>query len=95
MKKVLAGFAIAIAVAVIALIPLTAAPGHRSGVQAKAALTAGMVGFVGIDMDSSGNTATSLGAIQTCNTVAVNATLDIDVVVDAIDPADPFNAFQF
>ncbi len=41
---------------------------------------------VAIDTDPAGNTATSLGDTQTCNTISAGQTLDIDVTVDSIPP---------
>jgi hypothetical protein len=55
----------------------------------------GQVNLVAIDMDITGNTATSIGSIQSCATMGVEATLTIDVIVDAVDPADPIQGFQF
>jgi hypothetical protein len=55
-----------------------------------------------IDMDTAGNTATSLGTVETCNAIAVvGDTLEIDAVVQGVPPYDPVSdwgglaGFQF
>ncbi|MCH8345552.1 MAG: hypothetical protein IIC87_01330 [Chloroflexi bacterium] len=57
---------------------------------------------IGIDTDTAGNTATSLGSQETCSAIAVvGDTLEIDVVVTGIPPYDPITnsggvaGFQF
>ncbi|MBI2913407.1 MAG: hypothetical protein HYY03_05755 [Chloroflexi bacterium] len=39
---------------------------------------------VAVDVDTSGNSATSLGSRQDCNTVDIGETLDVDVTVDSV-----------
>ncbi len=51
-------------------------------------------------MDTTGNAANSGvdvlgGTVQDCNTVAVDGSLNIDIVVDEVDPADRLDSFQF
>ncbi len=46
---------------------------------------------VAIDTDTTGNTATSLGDAQACNSISVGQSLDIDVVVDTIPPWSDLN----
>ncbi len=45
---------------------------------------------IGVDTDIAGNTATSLGNLESCNSIAgVGGTLQVDVVVQGVPPYDP------
>ncbi len=58
--------------------------------------TPGQVNIVAIDGDITGNTPTSIGAIDGCiDGLNLNDTLTIDVVVDSIDPADGISGAAF
>ncbi len=46
---------------------------------------------VAIDTDTTGNTATSLGDIQNCNSISVGQSLDVDVTVATIPPWNDLN----
>ncbi len=60
------------------------------------------IAIVAIDTDvnnAPANTATSFGSIQQCNTLTVGGTLDVDVIIASIPPADEggggLDGFQF
>ena len=78
--------------------------GGRSSLAEHAPTTPDTVDIVAVDTDitttdasaPSGNSATEVGPIETCNVIGtVGGTLTIDVVVDEIDAADPVIAYQF
>ena len=79
------------------LVELLILGGERSPARASHGSTLGQADFVFIDMNTIGNTATSLGAggRQECVSVpTVGSSLDIDITVDEVDPADPMGGLQ-
>ncbi len=56
--------------------------------RAQAAGAVPPINMVAVDTDTSGNTATSLGTIQACSSLAFGATLDIDVAIDSVPSVD-------
>jgi hypothetical protein len=55
----------------------------------------GSINSIAIDMDTTGNTPNGLiPSVETCNAVAVGGYLNIDIVVDEVDPADLLKGFQ-
>ena len=62
---------------------------------AQADHSASEVTLVAVDVNTSDNTATSLGALDSCVQIAANASVDVDIIVDAIPADRPLTAFQF
>ena len=50
---------------------------------------------IAVDMDPTGNTATSLGPRQECREALPGATLEIDVTVENISPSTPLLAYEY
>ena len=82
LRLLVSGFAIVLAVLAFSLI----------GGSGAAAQT---IGEVGIDADPAGNTATSLGEIETCVSVSPGDSFDIDVFVDAVPAELGLGGFGF
>ncbi len=58
--------------------------------------TPGQVDLVAIDLDSTGNSPTAVGTIEGCRNDLVDGnTFTLDVIVNAIDPADGVNGVSF
>lgn len=51
------------------------------------------IDFMGLDTDVTGNTATSLGSLDTCLQTSAGGTFQVDLLVDAIPPDRPMTAF--
>jgi hypothetical protein len=66
-----------------------------SGGEAQADHSDSTVDLVAIDTDIAGNTATSFGDIDTCTRIEPGASLEVDVIVDAIPEDRPLTAIQF
>lgn len=65
------------------------------GPQARAEHSGAGVNLLAVDVNTAGNTATSFGNIDTCAEIGSGASLNVDVVVDAIPEDRPLTAFQF
>src|SRR3989304_1630905 len=65
-----------------------APPGGGTRPQASPGSTPGVVDFVSIDMDTTGNTPTVLGTREVCVSGSVGASFTIDVTVDEVAPGD-------
>ena len=52
------------------------------------------IGLIAVDVNTAGNTATSLGLTDTCVRIEPGATVVVDIVVDAIPTDRPMTAFQ-
>ena len=70
-----------------------AAPPWTNGAHADASQSS--IGLIAVDVDTTGNTATSLGPTDTCVRIEPGASVVVDVVVDAIPADRPLTAFQF
>jgi len=55
----------------------------------------GEVTRVAVDLDTTGNDDSTVGTIDNCRELAVNDTIDIDLVVQGVDPADRIASYQF
>ncbi len=66
-----------------------------SGGEAQADHSNSTVDLAAIDMDITGNTATSFGVTDTCARIESGASLSLDVIVDAIPEDRPLVAYQF
>ena len=83
------------AAALALLVGLLILGGEHSPARAGHGSTPGQVDFVSIDMDTTGNTATSLGSRQECVSVPLANSFNIDVTVDEIDAIDGIAGFNF
>ncbi|HEU4760482.1 MAG TPA: cohesin domain-containing protein, partial [Dehalococcoidia bacterium] len=81
--------------AVVLLLALVTLAGRGAPARASHGSTPGVVDFVSIDMDTTGNTATVLGSRQACVSRSVGASFTIDITVDEVDPTDGVSAFEF
>jgi len=54
----------------------------------------GEVTRLAVDVDTTGNDDSTVGTIQNCRELAVNDTIDIDLVVQGVDPADKIHGYQ-
>ncbi len=79
-RRIAVGFLTSLAVAVV-----IAAGLWMTGDRGEPALASHGVLTMGIDVDPSGNTATSLDAFDTCRGVSAGATFDIDIYVTQVD----------
>jgi len=76
------GLARAIVVALVLVLAIAAGAGGRGAARAQA------VPAAGLDLDTSGNTATSLGPIDACTRVHAGAYFDVDIYVKDVPPID-------
>lgn len=70
--------------AIIALVGLLMARGQRWGLLGVASAEGNTADAVRIDANPSGNTATSLGTVQTCRRVATGENFEVDVVIENV-----------
>jgi len=88
----------ALAALLVLLLVLALQPQPTQGVPGQNDSIPGQVNQVAVDMDTTGNPTGSgglLSSIQSSAVVPVGNTLDIDVVVDEIDPVDGLAGFYF
>ena len=95
MRKSALGFLLALSLAGLVVLGGNGSLDHGRPVEA---VPAGTVDEVAIDMDPAASPAsgpTSPGSREACARVAVGGTIDIDVTIRGVDPADGLTGFQF